>query len=116
MTGIREALVEAANSVDGINVSPYYRQTTKVFTGFVTYQRSTRDASGLGFMDSWSVVIVLPQDAVAAEKAIEEKFDALNAALKKELVIQTVQPITLVFDQAQVNALSVEGVRGHLSI
>lgn len=109
----REDIAAAASAVDGVKVTPFYRQTTKVGDGWVALQRLDRDDSGLGFMESWAVMVVLHQDIVTAEKWIESHADALTDALADELVVTAVIPERLVIDTGTVPGLTVEGVRPH---
>lgn len=111
IAGARLLISEAASSVEGINVSPYYRQVTRSGQGFIQYRGSDRDSSGFGFMTRWAAVIVLPQDIAAAETYLDTHLDALLSAVGEALIVTNAEPITLATDQGStIPALSVEGV------
>lgn len=107
----RADIAAAASTVTGVNVAPYYRQTTKVGDGWVGLQRLDRDDSGFGFMESWAVMVVLSQDIKAAEEWIEAHADALADALAAELIVTALIPERLVLDTGTIPGLTVEGVR-----
>lgn len=109
----RDDIAAAASTVTGVNVSAYYRQSTKPGDGWVSLTALERDASGLGYMERWSVSVCLSQDIAAAEKWIEDNTDDLIAALSDQLVITAALPSTLVLDTASVPGLVIEGSRGH---
>lgn len=109
--GTRNELAAVASAVEGLNVTPYMRQSTRPGDGWVSLQRSDRDDSGFGFMDRWAVTVVLPQDLVAAEKWIDTNADALANALAKEMVVTAMVPATLVLDLGNVPGLVIEGSR-----
>lgn len=108
---VRAALAAAASSVDGINCSPYFRQSTKPGDAMVRFERDARDESGFGFMRTWQVMVMLPQDLAAAEKYLDANLDAIVAAVAEELVITTVTPQQLALDTGLVPCVLIEGVR-----
>lgn len=108
----RKAIADAASTVSGVNVSPYFRQTTKTGEGFVRLDRTIRDESGFGFMDNWNVVIVLSSSISTAEKWIEDNCDALIEAISEEMVITQMLPQQLVIDNGTtLPVLFIEGAR-----
>lgn len=115
--GVREDLATAASTVPGaaggpnVKVSPYLRQTAQPYQGFVRLQAKTRDDTGLGFMDTWQVWILLPQDVAAAEKWIETNHALLIAALSPHMVVTTLTPSQLVLDSGTVPGVVIEGAR-----
>lgn len=112
MKELREEIAQAASLVDGVNVKPYFRQTTKSGDGWVSLQRSDRDESGFGWMDRWAVTIVLPQDVRSAEDWMDDHLDPLANALKDYLIVTAFVPSTLRMDSGEVNGLVIEGTRG----
>lgn len=108
---IRASIAAAANTVAGINCSPYFRQSTKPGDAMVRLDRQTRDTSGFGFMATWQVVVILPQDLATAEKYLDEKLPSLVDAIAEELVITTVTPQQLTLDTGLVPCVFIEGNR-----
>lgn len=108
---IRSLIAAAASSVPGISVTPYFRQTTKPGDGMVRLERMNRDTSGFGYMATWQVVVVLPQDLASAEKYLDEKVPALLEAISEELVVTTVTPQQLALDTGLVPVVFIEGNR-----
>lgn len=108
---VRAALAAAASSVEGINVSAYFRQTTKVGDGMVRFDQSNRSDNGFGFMDTWQVLVILPQDLAAAEKYIETKVPALVTAIEEQLIVTSVTPQQLALDTGLVPCVFIEGSR-----
>ncbi|MFT4010871.1 MAG: hypothetical protein QM655_12615 [Nocardioidaceae bacterium] len=109
---VREALAAAASSLDGVTCTPYYRQSTKTGDAWVHLASRAPGSTGFGYVDTWQVVVVLPQDLVAAEKWLDVRLSELLAALEPELVITTVTPTELALPSASsVNAVLVVGAR-----
>lgn len=109
----REALAYAASRVDGVIVTPYFRQTTKSGQGAVRLERIFPDASGFGFMATWQVLIQLPSsDIGGAEKWIDSHLQELIQEVEKELVITSIQPQTMALENGSVYVLVIEGNRG----
>lgn len=109
----RGEIATAANTVAGVNVSEFYRQTTKPGDGFVSLAGYDRDDTGFGFMERWNVTVVLHQDVKAAETWIETNADALIDALSAVLVITALTPGKLALDAGAVPGVVVEGTRAH---
>lgn len=112
-TEIRNALAAAANTVEGVKAQPYFRQTTRAGDAFVRLDRWARDTTGFGYMETWGVCVVLPQDLEAAEKYLDEKLDALVSAIEKVLVVTTVTPSRLQLDTGVLPVVIIEGNRAH---
>lgn len=108
----REVLAAAASTVEGISVTPWFRQTTKAGQGMVRLDRRIRDESGLPYFNNvWQVLIVLPQDIAAAEKYLEQKLDALLEALSEQMAVSTATPQQLAIDTGTVPVVVIEGTR-----
>ncbi|WP_036517077.1 hypothetical protein [Nocardioides sp. J54] len=112
---VREALAAAANTVDGVNVTPYYRQATGVGEGLVRYDR-TDYPNAFGGLVTWWVVVVLPQDMRAAEEWLDENGAALREAVAEELIVRSMYPQQLALtDGSAVLAVVIEGQREEAS-
>ena len=108
---VRQALATAASTVEGITVSPYFRQSTKPGTGIVTLARITYP-NRFGGVVTWQVLVLLPQDLEQAEKYLEQKVPAIVQALSPELVVTTVTPQEVVLDGGvRLPCVVVEGTR-----
>lgn len=92
---VRTALATAANTVDGIHVSPYRRQVSSPGEGMVRMDR-TDYPDPFGGMVTWQVLIVLPQDEATAEVWLEDHQDELVDALSPEMTVRSVIPKELV--------------------
>jgi len=108
---VREAIAQAANAVDGIHVSAYFRQTTKPGDGMVRLERINRDTSGFGYMNIWQVLVVLPQDIAQAEQYLDEKVSDLVEAISEELIVTSVTPQQLALDTGTIPVVLIEGNR-----
>lgn len=83
---VRAALAAAANTVTGVDVSPYYRQDTKAGSGIVQLDR-VDFPNAFGGVAHWSVLVLLPTDLKAAQERADELLPALYAALSTELAV-----------------------------
>ena len=109
---VRAALATAADSVLGADrCSAYYRQTARPGDAWVSWSRMDRDSTGFGFMESYEVRVVLPQDLGAAEAWADENTAALVEALSADLTITAAAMVTLVMDAGNIPGLVVTGVR-----
>lgn len=108
---VRVDLAEAASALEGVVVYPYFRQTTAPGSGFVRVESIDRDDSGFGFMVTWQVAVVLPQDLANADRWVEERVVDLIAALEPEGAVMGAQPVQLNLDGPTVPALIVTVIR-----
>ena len=108
---VRNLIADAANTVTGFNVTPYFRQTTKPGDGMVRLERMNRDTSGFAYMYIWQVLIVLPQDIAQAEKFLDEHVSSLVTAISEELIVTTVTPQQLALDTGTIPVVLIEGNR-----
>lgn len=80
----REELAAAASSVEGVNVSAKWRQTTTPGEGWIRWVRRLPDESGFSRVDEWEICLVMPQPAAAQESlvdtVVDQVIDALEAA------------------------------------
>lgn len=83
---VRAELAAAANTVEGVDVAPYYRQSTKPLTGAVQLDR-IEYPNRFGGIAYWEVLVLLPSDVAAAQKQAETLIPALYAALRPHLAV-----------------------------
>lgn len=108
---VRDDLADAASTVDGVQVDPYYVQTMQLGTGMVRLDR-TDYPDKFGGICVWQVVIILTTDVAAAEKWLEAHQGALVAALRPEMTVRSVTQQQLPLDGGQlVPAVFIEGTR-----
>src|SRR5690606_4632243 len=107
----REVIAAAANTVTGVNVNEWFRQTTKSGDGYVVWSRGDRASNGIGFMNRWEVFIVLPSDLQAAEKWLDERLNQLVNALHTEVVVTSFYPTDLALDSGKLSCVVIEGSR-----
>jgi hypothetical protein len=108
----REDIAAAVSTVEGVNVTPFHRQSLKTGDGFVRLSVRTRPSNGFGWIDTWEVWIAVPAGIAAAEKWIDEKADALLEALAPEMQVQTMTPFDLtVGPNTTIPGIVVSGVR-----
>lgn len=108
---IREDIATAA-TVDGVTeVTPYYRQGAKPGQGMVRLDRVARDASGLGRIATWQVIVFLPQAIATAEAWLDENTTTLLDAIGAELVVLSATPSQVSLDTGTAPALVIEGAR-----
>jgi len=83
---VRNELATAANTVDGVNVSPYYRQSTKPGSGVVQLER-IEYPNTFGGEAYWQLIVLLPTGIEAAQKRSEVLIPLLYNALRDHLVV-----------------------------
>jgi hypothetical protein len=109
----REELAEAANTVEGLDVSPTYRQSLAPKQGLVRFARRDRPQNGFGWLETWQVWIAMAQDLYGAELALEVIQDELMDALGDVMTVTSLVPSDLVLpNNPIVPGIVVEGVRG----
>jgi hypothetical protein len=107
---VRRAIADAASSVTGIDVSPYFRQTTKAGSGMVRLDR-TEYPNKLAGVVTWQVIVLLPQDIATAEKWLDANGSALREAVGTELQVRSLTPQQLAIDTGTVPCVVLEGLR-----
>lgn len=106
----RTAISDAVSALDGLNCSPYFRQSLKPGDAFVRLAARGPDPE-LGFTDTWQVWVALAQDVVTAEKWLDDHLEDLQTALAGELTVTTINPTEFVTGSTTVNGVVVEGDR-----
>ena len=107
---VRQALADAANTVEGITVAPYFKQTTKPGSGMVRRDR-TEYPTPFGGLVTWQVLVFLPQDLAAAEKYLDEKGPQLAQALSPQMSVSAVEAQQLALDTGAVPIALIQGTR-----
>lgn len=108
----RLEIAAAASTVEGITVTPNYRQALTQGQGFVRLAHRDRPENGFGWIDTWQVWVALSQDIASAEQFLEGIEDDLLDALGEAMQVNSLTPSELVIDQGSVPGLVIEGVRG----
>lgn len=108
---VRQLIADAASSVEGVTVSPYFRQTTKTGQGMVRLDRMLRSTNGFGYMNTWQVVIMLPTDLAAAEKWMDEKMNDLVEHISEAIIVTSVMPQQLALETGTLPVVIIEGNR-----
>lgn len=107
---VRQALADAASTVEGVTVTPYFRQVTRPGHGMVRKDRVDYP-SKFGGVVTWQVFVFLPSDQKAAEEWLDEQAPQLVAALTPEMNIDTVMPQQLALDSGSVPVVLIQGIR-----
>lgn len=109
-TQVREAIAAAASTVDGISVTPYFRQVTKPNQGFVRRSR-TDYPNTFGGVVTWAVVVVMPAATVEdTERWLDENGPALVAAVEGEMTVTSMVPF-IATDAGNAPYVVIEGTR-----
>lgn len=107
---VRAALAAAASTVDGINCSAYYRQSTKAGDAMVR-RNGTNYPNSLGGVITWQVLINMPTDLAAAQRFLDDVVPLVVAALEDVLQIRSVTPQQLQYETGLVPGAVIEGLR-----
>lgn len=86
MTDVRTALADAANTVAGVNVSPYYRQSSRSGDGLIQMNR-IEFPNKFGGVTYWDVIVTLPTGPADAQRTAEELVPDLVSALAAEMTV-----------------------------
>lgn len=110
----REDLAAAASTVDGVTVAPFYRQTTKVGDGWIDDGPIVPAENGFGWIATWRIRVVTPQDNAASQAYLDSKAPALVAALARELTVTQIDRELGVFEAGGpvVPVITITGARG----
>lgn len=108
---VRQALAATANMVDGVSVNPRFRQYARPGDGSVRLDRVARADNGFGWVATWQVWVLCPQDLASAEDWMDEKAMPLAAALSEHMVVTSVAPQQLNVGGQTVPCVVIEGNR-----
>lgn len=110
--GIRELLAAAANEVDGLEVTPHYRQALGAGDGMVRRDATTYPNS-LGGVVTWQVIICLPKDLDRAQDWLDTTIPDVVDALTQtgEITITSVEPQQLQLDAGTYPIALITGIR-----
>lgn len=108
---IRQAIADAANTVEGVTAHPNYWQATNAGSAMVRLDRITRDESGLPYwMARWALWVIAPASIETAEAWLDAHVPALVTALDPVLHVSAVNPQTFLLGSAgQVPGVAIEG-------
>lgn len=110
----RAEIATAASTVDGVTVSPRFRQVSKAGQGFIKLDRVeypdriARTNGGVGYFVVW---VVLPADVATAEERAEELEPLLRNAIGRAWSIDTAQQAELQLDSGALPVLQLTGHR-----
>lgn len=107
----RADLATAISVVDGVHCTAYHRQTTNPGEAMIRLDRRIRSENGFGYMNTWQVVVILPQNLAQAEGWIDTHGDELIDAAANHLVVQSLVPGQLPVGSTLVPCVVLEGVR-----
>lgn len=107
---VRRELADAASTVAGVQVSPYFRQKVTAGTGMVRRDQTVWP-NKFGASVTWQIVIFLSQDIAKAEAWVDAHVQELRAALKGALRIEVVTQEQLALDTGTVPILLIQGSR-----
>lgn len=107
---IRQALADAASTVEGVTVTPYFRQVTRPGHGMVRKDRVDYPGK-FGGVTTWQVFVFLPHDQESAEVWLDDQAPQLVAALTPEMTVDTVMPQQLTLDTGSVPVVLIQGIR-----
>lgn len=108
---VRTLLADAASTVEGVHVTPYYRQITRTGSGVVR-RDSTNYPNAFGGVVTWQVFVVLPADHAEAERWYDEHALQLVDALATELAVTRAEPSTILLADGQaVPIVLIQGTR-----
>lgn len=103
--------IATAASIDGVSVTPYYRQSMTPGQGCVRFAQAVPGSNGFGFVNTMQVWLALSQDIATAEQWTEANLPALLDALKREWHTTSVTFIDSLPGANGVPALVIEGTR-----
>lgn len=107
----RDDIAAALSAIDGVNVTPYYRQATKPGEGFVWFASSTTGSSNKNYdqVVTYQVRIAIPQDVAGGEKWITDKTPAILGALEAvRLRVRNILPADISLESGTVNGVVFE--------
>lgn len=108
---IRQALADAASTVDGITCYPNFIQSTKPGDAMVRLDHIDYPNS-FGGVRTWQIAVILPQDYAAAEEFLDNTIPDLVAAMQPaQMQVTRVTPAQLALDTGTVPVVFVEGIR-----
>lgn len=107
----RSDLATAANTVDGVNVTEFWRQTAHPGQGWVRLDR-TDYPDIFGGIDTWQVLIVVSTNDAVAEQWIEANIPDLLGALRHQMIVRQTSLRSYPTPEKQViPVLVIEGTR-----
>jgi hypothetical protein len=108
---VRQALADAANTVEGLHVTPYFSQGSLRTGGGMVRKDRVDYPNPFGGVVRWQVVVVLPSDLASAEKYLDETVPQVVTAVREHLVVTDVTPAQLAIDAGTVPVALIHGHR-----
>lgn len=109
----RQDIANALNTVAGINVYPGFRESTKIGDGWIDLM-AMQPADDFGYINTWHITIVMPQQINAEEVWLDNNLEALAEAVKRELFLQRMSLVNKPLDVnagAAIRAVVIQGTR-----
>lgn len=107
----RTEIATVISTVTGVHCTPYHRQTTTPGEAMVRLDRRNRAENRFGYLNTWQVVVILPQNLAQAEEWIESNGDDLIEAAETVLTVLSLVPSQLPVGTTLVPCVVLEGVR-----
>ena len=107
---VRKALAEAATTVQGIDVAPYFVQTQTPGHGMVRMDRVDYP-NPFGGLTTWQVLLVLDQDIAAGEQFLQDIVPDVVDAVREHIAVRNVVVQDLVLDVGRVPVVVITGQR-----
>jgi hypothetical protein len=108
---VRDTLAGAANTVDGLDVAPRWRQLAASGQGAVRRALLARADNGFGWVSTWQVWVMVPADLGVAEEWVDVRVMDLIEALSPHMVVASVTPQQLNQGGTTVPCVVIEGHR-----
>ena len=106
----RTEIANAVNAVEGINVYPGFRESTKVGDGWITLGRMTPQE--FGYVKDWKVTIVIPNQVSGAEEWMDANLETIADALKRQLEVTAITPTAITLNETgTIYVVVIQGVR-----
>jgi hypothetical protein len=104
----RAAIAAAISTVDGL--TGYVKRPTAMKPGDGWPQwRGAARADGFGFLETWAVLVVLPDNETTADEWADSHGYALATALEPVMFVESIAPATIPASGNDIYALMITG-------
>lgn len=91
----RAEIAAAVNGVAAVKCQPHYRQSVKRGDAFIRLANRARDASTIGYVDTWEVWVSIDQDVAAGETWLDQHSSEITDALAPVLWVTSITPVEI---------------------